>query len=102
VENVPQPEQYIDELLKRVKHEHISQNYPIDRYSSVEDFLEKLVRKSGKFLKAADPDLPTVAKTVLTIIKGTNYHITFHDQRILSDKTCKKKRIVFRVRSHHD
>ena len=65
VENVPQPEQYIDELLKRVKQEHILKTYAIDQYSSTEDFLEKLARKCGKLLKGAEPDLPTVAKMVL-------------------------------------
>jgi nuclear GTP-binding protein len=65
VENVPQPEQYIDELLQRVKHEHILKTYGIDGFSSTDDFLEKLARKSGKLLKGAEPDLQTVAKMVL-------------------------------------
>jgi nuclear GTP-binding protein len=65
VENVPQPEQYIDELLNRVKHEYILKTYGIDEFSSTEEFLEKLARKSGKLLKGAEPDLPTVAKMVL-------------------------------------
>ena len=65
VENVPQPEQYIDELLKRVKKEYILKTYGIEDFSSDEDFLEKLARKTGKLLKGAEPDLPTVAKMVL-------------------------------------
>lgn len=65
VENVPQPEQYIDELLKRVKHEYILKTYSIDEFSSAEEFLEKLARKCGKLLKGAEPDLQTVAKMVL-------------------------------------
>jgi nuclear GTP-binding protein len=65
VENVPQPEQYIDELLNRVKHEYILKTYGIDEFSSADEFLEKLARKSGKLLKGAEPDLPTVAKMVL-------------------------------------
>jgi nuclear GTP-binding protein len=65
IENVPQPEQYIDELLQRVKKEHIIKTYAIDDYSTTDDFLEKLARKSGKLLKGAEPDLQTVAKMVL-------------------------------------
>ena len=65
VENVPQPEQYIDELLKRVKREYILKTYSIDEYSTTEDFLEKLARKTGKLLKGAEPDLQTVAKMIL-------------------------------------
>ncbi|CAF1623132.1 unnamed protein product [Rotaria magnacalcarata] len=65
IENVPQPEQYIDDLLKRVKHEYILKTYSIDEFSTTEEFLEKLARKMGKLLKGAEPDLPTVAKIVL-------------------------------------
>jgi len=65
VENVPQPEQYIDELLKRVKHEYILKTYSIDEFATADEFLEKLARKSGKLLKGAEPDLQTVAKMVL-------------------------------------
>ncbi|CAF0795149.1 unnamed protein product [Adineta ricciae] len=65
VENVPHPEQYIDELLQRVKREYILKTYSIDDYSTTEDFLEKLARKTGKLLKGAEPDLQTVAKMVL-------------------------------------
>ncbi|CAF1210760.1 unnamed protein product [Rotaria sordida] len=65
VENVPQPDQYIDELLKRVKHEYIIKTYSIDEFTTAEDFLEKLARKMGKLLKGAEPDLQTVAKMVL-------------------------------------
>jgi len=65
VENVPQPEQYIDDVLKRVKHEYILKTYSIDDFTTSEEFLEKLARKMGKLLKGAEPDLPTVAKMVL-------------------------------------
>jgi nuclear GTP-binding protein len=65
VENVPQPEQYIDELLKRVKHEYILKTYAIDEFSTTDEFLEKLARKTGKLLKGAEPDVQAVAKMVL-------------------------------------
>ncbi|CAF1009095.1 unnamed protein product [Adineta steineri] len=65
VENVPQPDQYIDELLNRVKKEYILKTYGIDEYSNAEEFLEKLARKYGKLLKGAEPDMQTVAKMVL-------------------------------------
>jgi len=65
IENVPQPEQYIDELIKRVKREHLLQTYSLEDYSSTDDFLEKIARKYGKLLKGAEPDVQTVAKMVL-------------------------------------
>lgn len=65
VENVPQPEQYIPEVLNRVKHEHILKTYAVEDFSTADEFLEKLARKMGKLLKGAEPDLPTVAKMVL-------------------------------------
>jgi len=65
LKNVPQPDQYIDELLKRVKQEYILKTYAIDEFSTADEFLEKLARKSGKLLKGAEPDLQTVAKMVL-------------------------------------
>lgn len=65
VENVPQPEQYIPALLERVKHEYILKTYAIEDFTTADEFLEKLARKTGKLLKGAEPDLQTVAKMVL-------------------------------------
>jgi nuclear GTP-binding protein len=51
VENIPAPEDHIDEVLKRVKKEHIQRTYQIHDWTDHEDFLEKLAIKTGKLNK---------------------------------------------------
>ena len=51
VENVPTPEDHIDEVLKRVQKEYIQRTYAISDWNDHEDFLEKLAMKTGKLLK---------------------------------------------------
>jgi len=48
-----------------LKKEYILKTYSVGDYTTTEDFLEKLARKTGKLLKGAEPDLQTVAKMVL-------------------------------------
>ena len=48
VENVPSPEDHIEEVLKRIKKEHIQRTYQIHEWTDHEDFLEKLAIKTGK------------------------------------------------------
>jgi len=65
VENVPQPADYIPGVLARVKERYLIRTYKVREWTSHEDFLEKLAKKSGKLLKGGEPDLNTVAKMVL-------------------------------------
>jgi len=65
VENIPDPSHYIEDLILRVKKEHLDKTYGIYEYDGHEDFLEKLAFKYGKLLKKGEPDLNTVAKMVL-------------------------------------
>ncbi|CAF1666523.1 unnamed protein product, partial [Didymodactylos carnosus] len=65
VENVPQPQQYIAELLNRVQKQYLLNTYRIADFANDEDFLEKLARKSGKLLRGGEPDIQTVSKMVL-------------------------------------
>ncbi|XP_053683057.1 nucleolar GTP-binding protein 2 [Sabethes cyaneus] len=65
VELVSNPEDYIEDVLKRVRKEYISKTYGIAEWSSHIDFLEQLAKKSGKLLKKGEPDVPTVAKMML-------------------------------------
>jgi nuclear GTP-binding protein len=51
VENVPAPEDHVEEVLNRVKKEYIVRNYGIPDWKDHEDFLEKLAAKTGKLLK---------------------------------------------------
>jgi len=47
------------------KKEYIENTYGITDYIDADDFLEKFAIKSGKLLKKAEPDIPTVAKMIL-------------------------------------
>ena len=51
VENVPTPEDHVEEVLRRVKKEFITRTYGISDWVDHEDFLEKLAMKTGKLLK---------------------------------------------------
>jgi nuclear GTP-binding protein len=65
VENVENPEQYIEAVLKRTQPRHIQRTYDIKSYTDAIDFLTILARKGGRLLKAGEPDLDGVAKMVI-------------------------------------
>lgn len=65
VELVTNPEDYVEEVLKRVRKEYLAKTYNIIEYENHVDFLEQLAKKMGKLLKGAEPDINTVAKMVL-------------------------------------
>lgn len=65
VENVPAPEDHVDEVLKRVKKEYITRTYGITEWTDHEDFLEKLATKTGKLNKGGEACLSSAAKMVL-------------------------------------
>ncbi|XP_074641988.1 uncharacterized protein LOC141899522 [Tubulanus polymorphus] len=65
VENVKCPDDYIPEVLRRVRREYILKTYKIESWTDHEDFLEQLCRKSGRLLKGGEPDIKTMAKMVL-------------------------------------
>lgn len=65
VENVENPEQYIEAVLKRTQPRHIQRTYDIKSYADAIDFLTILARKGGRLLKAGEPDLDGVAKMVI-------------------------------------
>lgn len=65
VELVTSPEDYVVEVLKRVRNEYIEKNYHIKSWTSPTNFLEQLAKRSGKLLKGGDPDIAAVSKMVL-------------------------------------
>lgn len=65
VELVPYPEQYIPEVMNRVKKEHLARTYQIFEWSDADDFLSKLATKTGKLLKGGEPDMAVVARMIL-------------------------------------
>lgn len=59
------PTDFIPSVLERVKRDYINKIYQLNDWSTPEDFMEKVARRSGKLLKGGEPDLNTVAKMVL-------------------------------------
>jgi nuclear GTP-binding protein len=59
------PEDYIPQVLERVKTDHIKRHYQIAVWTSALDFLEKVAKRTGKLLKGGDPDTVAVGKMVL-------------------------------------
>lgn len=51
MENVGTPEDYIPELLRRVKPEYLLKTYRITTWEDTDDFLEKVAKRYGKLLK---------------------------------------------------
>jgi nuclear GTP-binding protein len=48
VENIPSPEDHVEEVLRRIKKEHVIKTYKINEWTDHIDFLEKLAVKTGK------------------------------------------------------
>ena len=65
VENVQNPEQYIEAVLKKCKPHHIERTYDIRGYQDATEFLELLARRGGRLLKGGEADVDGVAKMVL-------------------------------------
>ncbi|MCJ1313755.1 GTPase required for pre-60S ribosomal subunit nuclear export and maturation [Agyrium rufum] len=65
VENVENPEQYIEAILKKTKRRHIERTYELSEWENGTHFLEALARKGGRLLKGGEADLDGVAKMVI-------------------------------------
>ncbi|KAI9784920.1 MAG: GTPase required for pre-60S ribosomal subunit nuclear export and maturation [Peltula sp. TS41687] len=65
VENVQNPGQYIEAVLKKCKPQHIERTYGIRGCSSAAELLDSLAKKSGRLLKGGETDVDGVAKMVL-------------------------------------
>lgn len=65
VENISDPEDHIEHVLKRVKKEYLIKVYKVNEWADHLDFLTKIAHSTGKLLKGGEPDINTVAKMVL-------------------------------------
>ena len=66
VENLNTPEQYIEDVLKRVKVEYLTQTYGVSDWNNdPHSFLEKYALKTGKLLRGGEADTYSTAKMVL-------------------------------------
>ncbi|KAJ2063969.1 GTPase required for pre-60S ribosomal subunit nuclear export and maturation [Coemansia sp. S146] len=64
-ESLLMPEDYIPEVLNRVRREYIQRHYNIDKWDNAEDFLTELAKATGKLNKGGEPDLHVVSKMVV-------------------------------------
>ncbi|KAJ2898563.1 GTPase required for pre-60S ribosomal subunit nuclear export and maturation [Coemansia aciculifera] len=64
-ESLLMPEDYIPEILNRVRKEYIQRHYNIDKWDNAEDFLMELAKATGKLNKGGEPDLHVVSKMVV-------------------------------------
>ncbi|XP_059608670.1 nucleolar GTP-binding protein 2 [Phlebotomus argentipes] len=65
VELVTNPEDYVTEVLKRVRKEYIVRTYRVTGWEDTHNFLEQVAKKTGKLLKGGEPDTAVVARMVL-------------------------------------
>jgi nuclear GTP-binding protein len=68
VENVENPAQYVQAVLRRAQTRHIERTYEIKQSEYKDDateFLSILARKGGRLLRGGEPDVDGVAKMVL-------------------------------------
>ncbi len=65
VENVQNPGQYIEAVLKRCKPHHIERTYGVRATGSATELLDALARKGGRLLKGGETDVDGVAKMIL-------------------------------------
>lgn len=65
VELVQTPEDYIEEVIKRVRKEYMIKTYKVDGWETATEFLEKMAARTGKLLKKGEPDINQVARMVL-------------------------------------
>lgn len=65
VENVENPEQYIQAVLDRCKRYHLERTYEVRDWTDATEFIQALARKGGRLLKGGEADLDGVAKMIL-------------------------------------
>ncbi|KAJ2755934.1 GTPase required for pre-60S ribosomal subunit nuclear export and maturation [Coemansia sp. BCRC 34490] len=64
-ESLISPEDYIPEILNRVRKEYIQRHYNIDKWDDAYDFLTELANATGKLNKGGEPNLHVVSKMVI-------------------------------------
>lgn len=65
VENVDNPAQYIEAVLRKCKRHHVERTYAVGGWETAAEFLELLAKKGGRLLKGGEADVDGVAKMVL-------------------------------------
>ena len=61
-EKIPDPSQYIGDILDKAEKKHIYDVYGIPEWTDAEDFLKQMCMKTGKLLRGGEPDFNNVSK----------------------------------------
>jgi nuclear GTP-binding protein len=64
-ERIPDPEIYIDAILKKTERKHIYDVYGVRDWADYEDFIKQVAERTGKLLKGGEPDINNVSKTII-------------------------------------
>lgn len=64
-ERIPDPEVYIDAILKRAEHKHIYDVYGIREWEDYEDFINQVAVRTGKLLRGGEPDINNISKSII-------------------------------------
>ena len=64
-ERVPDPEIYVDAILKKAEKKHIHDVYGVIDWVDCDDFIKQLALKTGKLLRGGEPDVNNVSKAMI-------------------------------------
>ena len=65
IENVKDAEDYVDDLLKRIRPEYITKTYGVSNWKNYEDFLGKFAKRYGRLRKGGEPDFHNCATMII-------------------------------------
>jgi nuclear GTP-binding protein len=65
IENVEDAQDYVEELLNRIRPEYMEKTYGIGHWTSHMDFLARFAQKTGKLSKGGEPDFHVSACMVI-------------------------------------
>eukprot|EP01084_Bolivina_argentea_P052708 96815_1 len=65
VQKVENPEEYVDEILKRTRKEYMQKIYEVENWTDSFDFMTKIAKRTGKLLKKGESDYHNVAVKIL-------------------------------------
>jgi nuclear GTP-binding protein len=64
-ERLQNPTDFVAPILSRVTKEHVQRHYGLKEWTDDVDFMTQLARQKGKLLKGGEPDLDTIAKSMI-------------------------------------
>jgi nuclear GTP-binding protein len=64
-ERLEHPVDFVGPMLARVSKEHVQRQYGLQEWSSEIDFLTQLAHQKGKLLRGGEPDLNSVAVSMI-------------------------------------